>query len=703
MGFFIAVIRTKLSPALLVVLLTLAGTILLPPLLARSEEEKFEIDRIDLRGNHFFDPGPLLGILTSKETSGKISQFFNKISGDRIGSKPEYFHPENLAIDERLITDLYGERGFLHAKVISDFSLDTLRRTAVISFTIDEGRRSYIDSLALRGIDAVTPQVKEKIASSFALRSGQPYEPAKVADGIKKILDILRNNGYRTAQYLYDSSAAYDYSSTNRISLVLFFRTGIQYYFGPVTVHVDPVRDDLIPNLAVRQLDFAKGDVYSNDKKLSSERGLNRLGLFDAARIEDSRSWDSLSSTAIPMDIFLKPKIRNELSPELIVSNENNELNLGLGVGYTNRNFLGDGRTFSTNFRGRTQSLTKVLGGKSFRDPEVVGALDFQMQILQPYLFEKTLTGFLSSDFGVDKQKAYVLYFVRNKVGLNKQFAAYTYGSMEWTLERDQPDFLVDTVGQPDVAATLREQDKAQFNSILTLTLQRDKTNDPFSPTEGFFHSISIEESGVLPKLLQGSRLNAPYTQYYKVTLYGRWYDDMSSSRFNILALKLKTGYQDKYGESRDRDVSIPLNRRFFSGGSGSLRGWRARELGAMPDQLLQFGGNFLLEGSLEMRVNHFRDLGKWGFIKFENIWGVYFVDVGNTWANISDFRVRDIAIAAGIGFRYETFFGPFRVDYGVKVYDPKAEPGHVTIFQKQLMRETLGSGVLHFGIGHAF
>ncbi|HUN66219.1 MAG TPA: BamA/TamA family outer membrane protein [Bacteroidota bacterium] len=698
MGFFV---EASFSAALFLVLLAIG--LLLAPGSADAQEPKYEIGQIVITGNQFFDRGTLLGILTSRETPGALSQFFNKISGDRLGSKPEYFQPENLPTDERLITDLYAERGFLHTKVVSGSTLDSARHSAVVTFTIEEGGRSVIDSLSLRGIEKVGNGMKERILNALALKSGQPYEPARVADGLKKVLDLLRNNGYRDARYIYDSSGAYEVLSTHRISLGLYFQTGRQYYFGPVTVHVDPAREDIGPDLAIRQLDFTRGDVYSTEKKLSSERGLNRLGLFDAARIEESRAWDSTRSNAIPMDIFLKPKIRNELSPEVIVSNENNELNLGLGVGYTNRNFFGDGRTFSTNFQGSTQSLTKIVGGKSFRDPDVVGALDFQTQILQPYLFEKTLTGFLSSDFGIDKQKAYVLYFVRNKIGLNKQFATYTYGSLEWTLERDQPDFLVDTVGQPDVAATLREQDKAQFNSILTLTLQRDKTNDPFSPTDGFFHSISIEESGILPRLLQGSHLDVPYTQYYKVTLFGRWYDDLSSSRFDILAMKLKTGYQDKYGDSRDRDVSIPLDRRFFSGGSGSLRGWRARELGAMPDPLLPFGGNFLLEGSMELRVNHFRDLGKWGFIKFENIWMVYFLDVGNTWAEISDFRARDIAMAAGVGFRYETFFGPFRIDYGVKVYDPKAPPTHATIFQKQLVQETLGSGVLHFGIGHAF
>ena len=288
-------------------------------------------------------------------------------------------------------------------------------------------------------------------------------------------------------------------------------------------------------------------------------------------------------------------------------------------------------------------------------------------------------------------------------MGLSNRFATYTYGFLDWTLERVNPEVLVDTLQFKSITSTLSLEDQKQFNSILTLTLQRDKTNDIFSPTEGFFNSIALEESGILPKLFPSLVSGLPFTQYYKVTLLDRWYQDLSSNRFNILAVKLKGGYQDKYGESRSLPVSIPLNRRFFAGGSGSVRGWKARDLGAMSDELLQFGGNFVFEGSTELRVNHFRGFGNVGFLRLENIWAVYFLDFGNVWSTISDFKPKDIAIAAGIGIRYETFFGPFRIDYGFRVYDPKGLAGHRSIFQKRFFGETLTNAVFHIGIGHAF
>ena len=669
---------------------------------AQTEEDRrpWEIKDVVLKGNHFFDDGTLRQMIRMKAMPGFFSKLYGKISGEEFGPETGMFQAENLAPDEQRLTDSYIERGFYHSVIRSSVAYDTGAHSVTIVFEVNENKQSFIDSVAYGGLDTLDAALKSRILEDPLIHRSIPYERTKASDEIRRILRVLADNGYRDARYNYDSSGAYEYLSSGNYLLVFSFLPGPQYRFDSVRVRVEPPRQDITNEIAIRQLDFKPGDLYSQEKKASSERNLNRLGIFEAARIETDSSRDTFPSTIIPMEVLVRPRARNEVAPELIVSNQGDELNLGVGAGYTDRNFFGDGRTFTTNLRARTQSLGKILGGRSIDSSDIVAALDLQLQVLQPYLFTRTLSGSIVSNLSLDKEKAYVLYLLRNKVGLNKQFATYTVGSFEWTLERVQPKILADT-SIPELAFHLRDEDRPQFNSILTFTLQRDKTNDPFSPTEGFFHSISVEESGILPNALHADPLS--FTQYYKLTLFGRWYADLSSSRFNILALKLRTGYQDKYGASADRPVRIPLNRRFYSGGSGSLRGWRARELGAMPDELLQFGGNFTIESSVEMRVNHFRGIGKWAFVRFENIWAVYFLDLGNTWSSITDFKMRDVAVAAGVGFRYETFFGPFRIDYGFRVYDPKAEAGNQTLFKKQFLSETLKSGVFHFGIGHAF
>ncbi len=677
---------------------------------AQTIEENIipEISEIHFFGNETFGESALKEVIHLKESPSGFSKFMYRTFGEKLGSKPEYFDSETFEDDMKRIRDFYQDNGFYDAEVTGEHTLDSSAHSVKVKYSIQEKKRSYVDSVAYVGLGNLSQKLLDDLSKDRIIRRGSPYVKALAVMEITRILNSLANNGYPEAKYDGEKSFARRYLSTNNFFLSIVLVTGPKHHFGNITLHVEPPRDDITENIVLRQLDFEKGETYSREKTISSERSINRLGLFETARVERSVESDSTTTDTVPMEVYVRPRPRNELSPELVLSDENNAFNLGIGLGYTNRNFFGDARSFNAHTRVRTQDIQRwnfssIFSGGGFRDPSVVGAIELQLQVLQPYLFTRTLSGSLTATISAEKQQQYILSILRNKVGLNKQFATYTFGFLEWTLERVSPEFLVDTSQFKTVLNSIRQEDQKQFNSILTFTLQRDKTNDIFSPTDGFFHSISLEESGILPKLLPGIRAGLPFTQYYKVTLFGRWYQDLTQTRYNILALKLKTGYQEKYGESKYSNVSIPLNRRFFAGGSGSVRGWQARELGAMPDELLQFGGNFVVEGSAEMRINYFRGFGKFAFLRLDNIWGVYFLDVGNVWSNISDFKAKDIAMAAGFGFRYETIFGPFRIDYGFRLYDPKEPAGHQSVFKKRFFAETFGNGVLHFGIGQAF
>ncbi len=696
MGLFF-LLRLRLL-ALLAAALLAAGR--LSAQSTEGEARELEINRISFIGNEALDRGVLANTVQSQETPSGFSKFLHGTFGEKFGSKAEYFQPDVLEGDLKLLKDIYRDRGWYGAEIRDSIAVDTSAYRVDMFFLIREGKRSFVDTVSYAGLDSIPRDLRSKILAEPLAKKGIPYETAVANGEISRVLMILANNGYPTARFDYDQYLAQLYLSTNNFRLTFVFVPGKQFTFGEITVKVDPPRDDITDNLSLRHLDFHTGELYSKEKKLTSERNLNRLGLFEAARVDHVTIPDTSSSRSIPMEVLVRPRPRNELSPEVIVSNENNAFNLGLGLGYTNRNFLGDGRSFNVSARVKTQSIRELFSGKSVRDTSVVGSANFQMQILQPYLFNRTLSGALTSEVRADKQQFFILSILRLKAALNKQVTQYTTGTLEWTLERVRPELLVDTAIQKLVIAQFRAEDQEQFNSILTFTLQSDHTNDPFSPTEGYFRSITLEESGILPKLVT---VGLPFTQYYKTTLLGRWYHDVSGNRSNILAFKAKTGYQDKYGESRSMDVRIPLNRRFFSGGSGSVRGWKARQLGVMSDDLLELGGNFMLEGSAELRMNYFRGFGKFLGLKLDNIWGVYFVDIGNVWSEIGSFRPRDIAVAAGVGFRYETFFGPFRIDYGFRVYDPKGDGAGQTMFHKRFLGETLATGVIHFGIGHAF
>lgn len=676
---------------------------------AEAVPDSFEVRGVSFVGNEAFGDDELNEEIFTREGPGFISRFFYGIFGEILGSKAQVLNYDLLQLDIEKLRRYYHRHGYFEVGIHDSLEFDTARAAVDVLFLIEENRRSRVDSLEYRGLEGVDPEVINKIFNEPMLYVGMMFDETRISEEIDRILRVLENEGYATTRFEKEQSFVSRYLSTNNLYIVITFTLGRRLQFGGVTVTINPPREDITEDIVLKQLNFEPGQIYSRDKKISSERNLNRLGVFEAARVEAVPTPAAETTGVVPVEITVRPRDKHELNPEITVSDENNAFNLGLGLGYTNRNFLGDARSFSTRARLRTQSIQEwdfegIRRGRGLRDPSVLGAVEVQFHLAQPYLFTRSLSGTWTFSLSADKQNLYILPIIRNKIGLSNRFSEFTFGFFDWTLERVSAEFLQDTVGAQIALSRLREEERPQFNSIFSVTLQHDRTNDIFSPTRGFFQSITLEESGILPKLLQNLQPGLPFTQFYKIALLGKWYEDVTRTRYNIFAFKLRAGYQDKYGESKRQDsIRIPLNRRFFAGGSGSVRGWKSRDLGAMPNNELQLGGNFILEGSYEMRINYFRGFGNLWFIDLDNFWVVYFLDAGNVWTDLRTFQSKDIALAAGFGIRYETLFGPFRIDYGFRVHDPKERSGKQWIFQKRFFGDILANGVLHFGLGHAF
>ena len=111
------------------------------------------------------------------------------------------------------------------------------------------------------------------------------------------------------------------------------------------------------------------------------------------------------------------------------------------------------------------------------------------------------------------------------------------------------------------------------------------------------------------------------------------------------------------------------------------------------------FGGDFIFEGSLEYRQHLFYNNQDF----FKNFWIVYFFDFGNIWDSPKYFRFNELALATGIGLRYNTFVGPLRIDFGFRLYDPDAAPGTMWLFNKKSMLFKQHKIALQFGLGNAF
>jgi outer membrane protein insertion porin family/translocation and assembly module TamA len=101
----------------------------------------------------------------------------------------------------------------------------------------------------------------------------------------------------------------------------------------------------------------------------------------------------------------------------------------------------------------------------------------------------------------------------------------------------------------------------------------------------------------------------------------------------------------------------LPIFKRYFLGGSNSVRGWGRYQISPLTDSGLPVGGRVLGEWSSELRVRLGAKLGLVGF-----------VDAGLVGTGVDELRETGWRYAAGPGLRYDTPIGPVRVDLGVQL-----------------------------------
>ena len=101
----------------------------------------------------------------------------------------------------------------------------------------------------------------------------------------------------------------------------------------------------------------------------------------------------------------------------------------------------------------------------------------------------------------------------------------------------------------------------------------------------------------------------------------------------------------------------MPFAKRYFLGGSTSIRGWGRYQVSPLNVDGLPVGGRTMLDVSGEVR---FPIRGK--------ISGVLFADGGSVWPSDWESHPRDLRWAAGPGLRYQTPIGAVRVDLGFQL-----------------------------------
>jgi translocation and assembly module TamA len=186
------------------------------------------------------------------------------------------------------------------------------------------------------------------------------------------------------------------------------------------------------------------------------------------------------------------------------------------------------------------------------------------------------------------------------------------------------------------------------------VALSLDHSNDIFEPTRGWRLKVRAE-----PTWVTGDRS----VTYLKTQAQISGYLPVTGDDSTVLAARLELG--SILGGSIP---AVPGDRRFYSGGGGSVRGFAYQAVGPRLSDNTPEGGLSLAEASFEVRH---RLNAQWG--------AVAFIDAGSVGSTSTpDFR--NGGVGAGVGLRYNFGFGPLRLDVATPL-NPRRGDARVQVY----------------------
>jgi outer membrane protein insertion porin family len=673
----------RINLFLIIVLLTSLS------IFGQSNPKRFELTSLEFQGNESISSSKLESVVASQESPNWLIKGINAVSS--YGTGPIYFDSLLIDTDINNLQDYYKSNGFFETSITYNYTLDTADREAELTYIIEEDDPVYFRNFKLKNLEKIPELFQRNINDLITIDQSERYSDQLVQENLNNTLNYLRDHGYMLASNM---PPVINIDTVENIAdVTIQFQPGKRYKISDLRVVKRGLGKELVTDELIKNIVGIKPDSYYNYYALQQAQvRLYRTNLFSSATVngivQDTTGYH------VPLRINTNIERMHELAPELILNNQDNALNVGVGLSFTKKNFLGDARKITLGTSITAQNITDLLQNVSVHDTSILGNADARIAMEQPFLFGRTINTRLEAYTTLQKRRAeYNSRVYGTKLTLDFELPRYTWVNslvtyFNWENSRFifREQYVKDAIKQfystrfqfsdqelqeiVDTAfAGIGEFDQRHINSILGFDIGVNKTDDLLFPTTGYNLSFTIEDGNSIPYLISeiaGYEEESPaYLKFLPI------FNDPKST----LGFKLKGGIIQTY---KGNKFDIPLNQRFYSGGSNSIRGWNNRELvpefGANLPQNISLedfeailirgvtpGGFFTLESSIEARN---RLIG--------NIGSALFIDYGNTWNNYEEFRFEDIAVAAGFGFRYYSDFAPIRVDFGFKVYDPE-------------------------------
>jgi translocation and assembly module TamA len=522
--------------------------------------------------------------------------------------------------DADLLAELLRSQGYYDAVV--EPRTERVDGGLRVVFTADPGEQYRFVAVDLPGLASAGPTAT-KLRDAFAVKPGDPVIASDVIAAGTALTRALGQNGFAEAK-VGEQRIEINHQ-THFASLVLPVDPGPVARFGAIRVSGEPPFSARHVATIAR---FKRGDLFKQSKVDDLRRALIATTLVSSADIQ-----------LVPVDggRVVDLAVKLEPAPSHTIAGE---LGYGTGQGarievsWTDRNFFNPEGALTLRAVGGTR---EQLAAVQFRRSNFLR----RDQVLN-----------LQASAGHQKFDAYEARTIQLAGNIERQSNFIWQKKWTWTYGAE----LVGTDEQGAFDHSGIKETRRFFIAALPLGLGYDGSDNLLDPTRGFRLSGRLS-----PELsMRGGRFT-----YARTQIDASAYHPLSDSIVAAGRIRLGT----IFGTSA---FDVAPSRRFYSGGGGSVRGYGYQQLGPKDADGDPIGGRGLAEFGLETRIRLKKFGGNFGIVPF--------FDGGSlTTRSLPDFS--HWRLAAGLGVRYYSSFGPIRVDVGVPLNRQKGDgPVAVTV-----------------------
>jgi outer membrane protein assembly complex protein YaeT len=600
------------------------------------EEGDIQISGLHFNGVEQVDKGALTSALQTKQ-------------GSWIPwSRKRYFDRRAFEADLKRIEAFYRDRGFPDARVRSfDIQLNEAQDKVDVAVDIVEGEPIRVEAIEIRGFDVLSADQQRSLQETLPLQPGRPLDRQLASASRERALNALRDDGYPYAEVTMMEAEA----GARQRRLTFEATPGVLARFGEIDIRGFA---SVSENVIRRQLTFKPGDRFTRRDLRETQRKLYGLELFEFVNVE-------------PLE---EPVLMNEDVPVRITVAEGKHQKVTTGVGY--------GTEEQARARVRWDHRNVFGGARQAGVEAKWSSLDRGVRVdyREPFFLSSRLSLNFDGQAWQAKEPVYDSKQLGGRVILRYQPNQQSFWTVSFANERQEstiaPEALADFTIRDDLIALGLDPTTGGSRGTLSAVafdISRNTTNSLLNATSGYVLNGHVEQAG---RLLWGSY------NFFAATAEARHF--LTLRRRVTVANRFRIG---SIVPTADDEANVPFYRRFFLGGSSSIRGWGRFDVSPLSEGF-PIGGLSMLEGSAEVRVPL---KGKFG--------AVAFFDFGNVWREARNFDLGDLRYAVGPGLRYQTPIGPARLDVGYQLNPIEGllidgEP------QQRRMR-------IHFSIGQAF